>query len=229
MSRGTQVPASGPVSFRLRDFHALWRSFPAPSPSLRIGNPTCCGPYNPPVQRTKVWAIPVSLAATPGISVDFFSLRVLRWFTSPGWLMLAYIFSELCPVFTPDGFPHSDILGSTPACDSPRLFAACHVLLRLLAPGHPPHALSSLTIKLIRRVATRISLWPISTNALLELHCGYLCLFLAIVKELVAPRPAGPNDKKPGVERRVSPPHPTGRTYAMLGRFLSCVRRKPQL
>ncbi len=31
------------------------------------------GPYNPEVTRTSVWAGPVSLAATPGISVDFFS------------------------------------------------------------------------------------------------------------------------------------------------------------
>ncbi len=44
--------------------------------------------------------------------------------------------------------PHSDILGSKPACGSPRLIAACHVLLRLLAPRHSPYALSSLIIKL---------------------------------------------------------------------------------
>ena len=50
------------------------------------------------------------------------------------------------------GFPHSDIPGSKPACGSPRLFAACHVLLRLLAPRHPPYALSSLTIKLAAHV-----------------------------------------------------------------------------
>jgi hypothetical protein len=49
------------------------------------------------------------------------------------------------------GFPRSDIPGSKPACGSPRLFAACHVLLRLLAPRHPPYALSSLTIKLTQR------------------------------------------------------------------------------
>ena len=46
---------------------------------------------------------------------------------------------------TPAGFPHSDILGSTSARDSPRLNAACNVLHRLLAPRHPPRALSSLT------------------------------------------------------------------------------------
>ena len=46
---------------------------------------------------------------------------------------------------TPAGFPHSDILGSTSARDSPGLNAACHVLHRLLAPRHPPRALCSLT------------------------------------------------------------------------------------
>src|SRR5690349_1399721 len=50
------------------------------------------------------------------------------------------------------GFPHSDIPGSKPACGSPRLIAACHVLRRLLAPRHPPYALSSLTIKLTQHV-----------------------------------------------------------------------------
>ncbi len=52
-----------------------------------------------------------------------------------------------------EGFPHSDISGSVPACGSPELFAACHVLHRLLAPRHPPHALGSLTIKLTQHVA----------------------------------------------------------------------------
>src|SRR6516165_5051293 len=48
------------------------------------------------------------------------------------------------------GFPHSEIPGSKPACGSPRLIAACHVLHRLLLPRHPPCALSSLTIKFTR-------------------------------------------------------------------------------
>jgi hypothetical protein len=47
------------------------------------------------------------------------------------------------------GFPHSDISGSTPACDSPELFAANHVLHRLLTPRHPSCALSSLTTNLL--------------------------------------------------------------------------------
>ena len=44
--------------------------------------------------------------------------------------------------------PHSDIPGSKLVCSSPGLFAACHVLHRLLAPRHSPYTLSSLTIKL---------------------------------------------------------------------------------
>src|ERR1700761_4167877 len=39
------------------------------------------------------------------------------------------------------GLPHSDTSGSTPARGSPKIFAACHVLHRLLAPRHPPDAL----------------------------------------------------------------------------------------
>ena len=42
------------------------------------------------------------------------------------------------------GFPHSGIHGSTPVCGSSWLIAAYHALHRLLAPRHPPCALSSL-------------------------------------------------------------------------------------
>ena len=41
----------------------------------------------------------------------------------------------------PAGFPHSGIRGSTAVRASPRLFAACRVLLRLREPRHPPCAL----------------------------------------------------------------------------------------
>ena len=41
-------------------------------------------------------------------------------------------------------FPNSDIRGSRLICSSPRLFAACHVLRRLLMPRHSPYALFSL-------------------------------------------------------------------------------------
>ena len=43
------------------------------------------------------------------------------------------------------GFPHSEISGSMGICPSPKLFAAYHVLHRLLVPRHPPYALISIT------------------------------------------------------------------------------------
>ena len=56
-----------------------------------------------------------------------------------------YEFSTGYSGMSQSGFPHSEIPGSKPACGSPRLIAACHVLRRLLAPRHSPYALSSLT------------------------------------------------------------------------------------
>jgi hypothetical protein len=58
--------------------------------------------------------------------------------------------------FCPRRFPHSEIPGSKPACGSPRLIAACHVLHRLLLPRHSPCALSSLTIKFTRHTLVRL-------------------------------------------------------------------------
>ena len=58
---------------------------------------------------------------------------------------LSYVFTQQYHDITHGGFPHSDIPGSKPACGSPRLFAAYHVLLRLLVPRHPPYALIRLT------------------------------------------------------------------------------------
>lgn len=49
---------------------------------------------------------------------------------------------------TASGLSHSEIHGSEPACGFPWLIATCYVLLRLLAPRHPPFALSSLITKL---------------------------------------------------------------------------------
>ena len=105
---------------------------------------------HPKVQQ--VWAVPISLATTFGI--EFLSFP-------PGTEMVhfpGFARTQLCIHwavlrFYRSGFPHSDIPGSKPACGSPRLFAACHVLHRLLPPRHPPCALSNLTIKFTRRTA----------------------------------------------------------------------------
>ena len=72
----------------------------------------------------------------------FLFLRLLRCFTSPRFALTDYEFIRQSPY--KEGFPHSEIRGSKPACGSPRLIAACCVLHRLLAPRHSPAALSSL-------------------------------------------------------------------------------------
>ena len=56
-------------------------------------------------------------------------------------LWIGCMLTEVCSA----GFPHSDISGSQDICSSPKLFAACRVLHRLLVPRHPPYALISIT------------------------------------------------------------------------------------
>ena len=80
--------------------------------------------------------MPRPLAATGGITFVFSSCRY--WDVSvpcvrPGQLVAGII---------ADGLPHSDTRGSTAACASPRRFAACCVLPRLLEPRYPPSALA---------------------------------------------------------------------------------------
>ena len=57
------------------------------------------------------------------------------------YLCIQYRLLEYCS----NGFPHSDICGSMLICSSPQLFAAYHVLRRLLMPRHSPCALLRLT------------------------------------------------------------------------------------
>ena len=92
-----------------------------------------------------VWADPRSLAATSGITDLFSSPGGTEMVHFPPLPSPAYVFSGRYSGMSQSGFPHSEIPGSKPACGSPRLIAACHVLHRLLAPRHSPYALSSLT------------------------------------------------------------------------------------
>ena len=94
--------------------------------------------------RISVWALPVPLAATPGIDVSFSSSGYLDVSVHRVPLHALWIQAWIHGVF-PCGFPHSDIRGSRDICSSPRLFAAYHVFRRLSVPRHPPCALSCLT------------------------------------------------------------------------------------
>ena len=95
--------------------------------------------------RTPVWALSISLAATLKIEFSFSSsgyLDVSVHRVPSVYLWIQYTVTEVCSA----GFPHSDICGSMDICSSPQLFAAYHVLLRLLVPSYSPYALCSLTL-----------------------------------------------------------------------------------
>ena len=94
--------------------------------------------------RIPVWALPVSLAATPGIDVSFSSSGYLDVSVHRVPLHALWIYAWIHEGFS-CGFPHSDICGSMDICSSPQLFAAYRVFLRLLVPRHPPCALFCLT------------------------------------------------------------------------------------
>eukprot|EP00828_Plagiopyla_frontata_P018388 TRINITY_DN235_c0_g1_i2.p1 TRINITY_DN235_c0_g1~~TRINITY_DN235_c0_g1_i2.p1 ORF type:complete len:229 (+),score=-36.38 TRINITY_DN235_c0_g1_i2:803-1489(+) len=84
---GTRYAA---VRFEVRDFHPLWPGFPACSPiQSRIAY---AGPTTPAPRKRPVWANPISLAATLGISFDFFSSRYLDGSVPWVSLFISYIF-----------------------------------------------------------------------------------------------------------------------------------------
>ena len=79
----------------------------------------------------------------------FLFLWVLRCFSSPRSLHIHYFtYVWITGILLPAEFPHSDIHGLSDICSYPWLFAAYHVLHRLLVPRHSPYALSSLTFLL---------------------------------------------------------------------------------
>ena len=94
----------------------------------------------PSVLLPAVWPLPISLAATFGISFDFSSSPYLDV------SVRGVPFVNLCIQLTihdssPWWFPNSEICGSLDICSSPKLIAACHVLRRLLMPRHSLYAL----------------------------------------------------------------------------------------
>ena len=94
--------------------------------------------------RIPVWALPISLAATFGITFVFSSSGYLDVSVHRVPLRTLCIGVRMTEVYSA-GFPHSDIRGSRDMCSSPRLFAAYHVFLRLLVPRHPSCALLRFT------------------------------------------------------------------------------------
>ena len=81
--------------------------------------------------------LPLSLAATRRISFDFFSSDYLDVSVRRVPFLQLCIHHRIAR-YERAGFPHSDIFGSMHICCSPKLIAACRVLLRLPVPRHSP-------------------------------------------------------------------------------------------
>ena len=100
----------------------------------------------------------------------FLLLGLLRCFSSPRFLHTATIlFTQRIPAhyyrWVP---PFGNLRFITDICSLPQLIAACHVLLRLLVPRHPPYALFNLTSCLSFSLSAVV--------ALLSLRCSRTCV-----------------------------------------------------
>jgi hypothetical protein len=134
--RISRVPPYSRIDWnlRIRGCHPLRPAFPDHSASRQ----STTGLFR---FRSPLLAESLLMSVPPGTEM----------FQFPGFASNAYVFSARYP--SRGGLPHSDIHGSTPARGSPWLFAACHVLHRLLVPRHPPNALLMLeSIRIARRV-----------------------------------------------------------------------------
>ena len=128
-------------SFQLQGYYLLWRSFPTLfiydiASMLYVRNPNevnfiglACSAFARRYLRNRISFSSSGYLDVSVPRVPFHKLWIHLWMT----------------VVHTAGFPHSDISGSRPVCDSPKLFAAYHVFHRLSVPRHPPCALSCLT------------------------------------------------------------------------------------
>ncbi len=138
---------------------------------------TLCKSYNPNSAVTLlVWAAPASLATTTGITYLFSLPPGTEMFQFPGFACRnkSGILHLQC-----SGLPHSDICGSMLIGNSPQLFAAYHVLLRLWEPRHPPYALTYFFQTLLQAFQWTISLLisPLACTCLNSLLNSLLIFF----------------------------------------------------
>ena len=146
------------MGFRLRGCYPLWRLC---STELRLAHDfvTLAGPCRdrkrrpttPGRQRLhactcRVWADPLSLATTRGVSVDFLSSGYLD-VSVPPLASAGPMYSGRGNAALPAlGFPIREPTGHRLFNASPWLIAVVHALLRLLMPRHPPYTLYILTV-----------------------------------------------------------------------------------
>ena len=118
---GTLAVTEG-LRIRLQDFHLLWLDFPDHSTCAAFVTPYQCP--QPRQASLSVWALSLSLAATNEVSFDFLScsyLDVSVRCVSFTWPMHSAMDDRIW-LPSPDGLPHSDILGLTVARHLPQAY-----------------------------------------------------------------------------------------------------------
>ena len=138
---------SEPALFRLPGSHRLWPTVPSRSTRGLVCDSPASRPDRPcnPGVRARRFGLFRVRSPLLAESLLFSFPAGTEMVHFPALSSTAYGFSRGYPGITLGGLPHSEISGSTPVCGSPKLIAAYRVLHRLLAPRHPPYALSSLT------------------------------------------------------------------------------------
>ena len=148
MSRGTQVPASSPMTFAYVAITLYGPPFQRASTNHWIGNSTVAGPTTPDTPEGVLGLGCSDFARHYSRNHGcFLFLRVLRWFTSPGSLRTP-MYSEYDNCCSQQlGFP----IRTSPdhrLLASPRgLSQLATSFIAYLRQGIHTHALSSLTIK----------------------------------------------------------------------------------
>ena len=123
---------------RVRGFHPLRPAFPKPfhyieDLSLRGISP--CGPTTPARSWFRLLRFRSPLLSE-SLLISVPEVHEMVQFPQCGFRRLCIQRSDTG--ISPSGLPHSAIRGSQDICSSPRLFAACHGLLRLATPRHSP-------------------------------------------------------------------------------------------
>ena len=176
---------------RLRGSHPLWPGIPAGSArlSLIFG----VGPITPaPALRPRRFGLFPVRSPLLGKSLLLSFPMGTKMFQFPTFASLILKDDGIASA----GLPHSDIRGSMGICPSPRLFAACHVLLRLREPRHPPCALLvplyvSRSLRLIGFFRLAFALPYLSAPPCFLEHpgasrCGARCVLLLLSARSVA-------------------------------------------
>ena len=107
----------------IRDYHPLWLLFPKYSNSI---NSKCRSPTTPALPKQYRFGLLPFRSPLLWESLLFSSPLPTKMFQFSRFAHLLGVVHLQCT-----GLPHSDICGSIRMCQSPQLFAAYHVLLRL--------------------------------------------------------------------------------------------------